>query len=164
MTPAEAASILRQHNAWRRDDTKIVSPANPTQIGLAIDVAVEVLASADPWRGLYDPEKISDRAARADGMAWHPDLPSWPDDREDDIAPLLAAQGFDYEGVSPGEEFSEEALEEGGDLYWEQMKSWNPSPPAGEHWRLAAVTDTEDGPYALFVRPLALAGSEVDHA
>lgn len=42
MTPAEAAEILRQHNAWRRDndDEAPLERVHPIRLGKAIDVAV----------------------------------------------------------------------------------------------------------------------------
>ena len=51
MTTSEAAEILRQHNAWRRwngDPFEEAGPPqqDPKQIGLAIDVAVKFLESA----------------------------------------------------------------------------------------------------------------------
>ncbi len=107
---------------------------------------------SDPWRGLY----ASDRTPNRDeyGCFYHPDIPSWDDEREESIAPLLKAQGFDLQCV-PGD-FSDEAMEEGGERYWKEMRSWNPE-PNGDGWRLVAIYDTEDGPYAMFVKPLAQA-------
>jgi hypothetical protein len=37
----------------------------------------------------------------------------------------------------------------------QELRAWNPEAPEGE-WRLAWKGDTEDGPYAWFVRPMAL--------
>lgn len=104
----------------------------------------------DPWRGLYRAEHLR---ANGDGDMYHPDLPSWPDDREDALDKLVHAQGFDFQVVAG--EFSDEAMEDGGDLYWQEMRAWNPEAPEGD-WRLAWKGDTEDGPYAWFVRPMAL--------
>jgi len=39
MTPTQAAEILRQHNAWRRDNDA-AQQMNPLQVGTAIDVVV----------------------------------------------------------------------------------------------------------------------------
>lgn len=108
---------------------------------------------ADPWRGLYAPEKLPGRHEQY-GDTYHPDLPSWPDGREESISPLLAAQGFDLAPVEG--EFSEEAIETGDDRYWQELRDWQPQPPAGGGWRLVFVGDTEDGPLAWFVRPTAL--------
>ena len=107
---------------------------------------------SDPWRGLY----ASDRTPNRDeyGCFYHPDIPSWDDEREESIAPLLKAQGFDLQCVTG--DFSDEAMEEGGERYWQEMRSWNPE-PNGDGWRLVAIYDTEDGPYAMFVKPLAQA-------
>lgn len=48
MTPTEAAAILRQHNAWRRDRHEVnqYEMQNPTLIGEAIDVAVKYITQA----------------------------------------------------------------------------------------------------------------------
>jgi len=46
-------------------------------------------------------------------------------------------------------------MEDGDELYWEELRAWNPEAPEGE-WRPAWKGDTEDGPYAWFVRPMAL--------
>lgn len=107
----------------------------------------------DPWRGLYAPERAPNRDEY--GCFYHPDIPSWDDEREESIAPLLKAHGFDFQCV-PGD-FSDEAMEEGGERYWQEMREWNPE-PEGDGWRLVAIYDTEDGPYSMFVKPLAQAG------
>lgn len=107
---------------------------------------------SDPWRGLYAPERAPNRDEY--GCFYHPDIPSWDDEREESIAPLLKAQGFDLQCV-PGD-FSDEAMEEGGERYWQEMREWNPE-PEGDGWRLVAIYDTEDGPYSMFVKPLAQA-------
>lgn len=41
MTFAEAAKILECHNKWRRGEA--AEPVNPTTLGIAIDLAVDVL-------------------------------------------------------------------------------------------------------------------------
>ncbi|QHG87978.1 hypothetical protein EBN15_14575 [Xanthomonas cucurbitae] len=93
------------------------------------------------------------RAYNEYGELYHLDTPSWPDDREDALDKLVHAQGFDFQVVAG--DFSDEAVEDGEDLYWQEMRAWNPKAPAGD-WRLAWKGDTEDGPYAWFVRPMAL--------
>uniref|UniRef100_UPI003F80B1D8 hypothetical protein n=1 Tax=Xanthomonas sp. 0924 TaxID=2835534 RepID=UPI003F80B1D8 len=105
----------------------------------------------DPWRGLYLAENL--RAHSEYGDVYHPDTPSWPDDREDALDKLVHAQGFDFHIVAG--DFSDEAIEDGDELYWQEMRAWSPEAPEGE-WRLAWKGDTEDGPYAWFVRPMAL--------
>lgn len=106
---------------------------------------------ADPWRGLYLPARMP--APSEYGDLTHPDIPLWPDDREDALDKLVNAQGFDFHIVSG--DFTEAAIEDGDELYWEELRAWNPEAPEGE-WRLAWKGDTEDGPYAWFVRPMAL--------
>jgi len=105
----------------------------------------------DPWRGLYLPTRMP--AASEYGDLTHPDIPHWPDDREEALDKLVHAQGFDFHIVAG--DFTEAALEDGDELYWKELRAWNPEAPEGE-WRLAWKGDTEDGPYAWFVRPMAL--------
>ncbi|MGQ5356469.1 hypothetical protein ACULML_17640 [Xanthomonas arboricola pv. corylina] len=121
--------------------------AAPVERQGARDALIDV---TDPWRGLYRAERLR---ANGDGDLYHPDLPSRPDDREDALDKLVRAQGFDFQVVAG--EFTEEAIEDGDELYWQEMRAWNPEAPEGD-WRLAWKGDTEDGPYAWFVRPMAL--------
>jgi hypothetical protein len=111
----------------------------------------EAVDPTDPWRGLYLPARMP--APSEYGDLTHPDIPRWPDDREDALDTLVHAQGFDFHIVAG--DFTESALEDGDELYWQEMRNWNPEAPEGE-WRLAWKGDTEDGPYAWFVRPVAL--------
>jgi len=111
----------------------------------------EAVDPTDPWRGLYLPTRMP--APSEYGDLTHPDIPRWPDDREDALDKLVHAQGFDFHIVVG--DFTEAALEDGDELYWQEMHAWNPEAPEGE-WRLAWKGDTEDGPYAWFVRPMAL--------
>lgn len=140
---------FQQHGAGARlnepfgDSEQLALPDTASAGDALIDVA-------DPWRGLYRPEQLR---ANGDGDMYHPDLPSWPDDREDALDKLVHAQGFDFQVVAG--DFSDEAIEAGDELYWQEMRAWNPEAPEGE-WRLAWKGDTEDGPYAWFVRPMAL--------
>ena len=50
MTNAEAAQLLRMHNAWRRavDDDTDYAMADPKELGVAIDMAVEALRESKP--------------------------------------------------------------------------------------------------------------------
>lgn len=121
----------------------------PLQVGeVQGDAPVDV---TDPWRGLYLPARMP--APSEYGDLTHPDIPLWPDDREDALDKLVHAQGFDFHIVAG--DFTEAALEDADELYWQEMRAWNPEAPEGE-WRLAWKGDTEDGPYAWFVRPMAL--------
>ncbi len=114
-------------------------------------VPAQAVDPEDPWRGLYLPARMP--APSEYGDLTHPDIPLWPDEREDALDKLVHAQGFDFHIVAG--DFTEAALEDGDDLYWQEMRAWNPEAPEGE-WRLAWKGDTEDGPYAWFVRPMAL--------
>lgn len=102
---------------------------------------------------LYCPSLIVRDAT--DGQFWHPHLPAHEDENEEgDITPLVHAQGFEIVSVDgeDDEAFTGEELMEGGDRYWAAMRAWNPTSPAGDGWHLAAITDTENGPRAYFVR------------
>ena len=144
---------MTSNNHTRAASTLTASGAYPVQ-----DERIDGLRSepADPWRGLYAPDRLPARNPEY-GDTYHPDLPSWPDDEQQSIVPLLHAQGFEVRFVQG--EFSEDVFDDVGD-YWEEMRNWQPLPPAGAGWRLAAIGDTEDGPYATFVRPLAIATME----
>lgn len=163
--PAELAdgSVI-EHIAQQWDGCKYEAPGETLDIGAAIRRAGKRLSSelaeqqgdspidvTDPWRGLYQASRLS--APTEYGDTFHPDIPCWPDDREDALDKLVRAQGFDFHIVAG--EFTEAALEDGDDLYCQEMRAWNPEAPEGE-WRLAWKGDTEDGPYAWFVRPMAL--------
>jgi len=112
----------------------------------------EALDPADPWRGLYDPAKMP----KLDGVDMcvvaHPDLPEWPneEDEERGIDPLIRAQGFAWDVVSG--EYPDDNNDDFDCLAW--LAAWEPRTPAGNGWRLAMIHDTEDGPAALYVRPL----------
>ncbi|MBN5145607.1 hypothetical protein JY412_02440 [Stenotrophomonas maltophilia] len=110
-----------------------------------------VVDPADPWRGLYHPSRLPARNAEGE-IPCHPDVPAWADGREVSLRPLLLAQGFDLQ-VTFGD-FTEEAVETVDQRYWDEMRAWRPTGP-GADWRLVWLGDTEDGPAAWFVRPLA---------
>ncbi|HFT6991359.1 MAG: hypothetical protein KH046_00615 [Stenotrophomonas maltophilia] len=113
---------------------------------------------ADPWRGLYSPDLMP----KLDGVnlyhVAHPDLPSWPKDEDEErgIGPLITAQGFAIEVV-----FGEYPDDDGEEVdYCAWLASWTPDAPAGADWRMVCIQDTEDGPAAFYVRPLALIDSK----
>ncbi|MBV6787257.1 hypothetical protein KWH02_19120 [Xanthomonas campestris pv. uppalii] len=139
--------LLSLGYVWATDHWEAPKP----DAGSGGDAPIDV---TDPWRGLYRAERLrANGDGDGDGDLYHPDLPSWPDDSEDALDKLVHAQGFDFHVVAG--EFSNEAMEDGDELYWQEMRAWNPQAPEGD-WRLAWKGDTEDGPYAWFVRPMAL--------
>ncbi|MGE4460617.1 MAG: hypothetical protein AB7D31_15335 [Stenotrophomonas sp.] len=109
---------------------------------------------ADPWRGLYDPARMPKLDGVNDYHVAHPDLPKWPEDDERGISPLVKAQGFELEVVLG--DYTEEGADDPDHDFCAWLAQWKPAPPAGDHWRLVCIQDTEDGPAALYVRPLAL--------
>lgn len=123
-----------------------------------VDQPAQAVDPADPWRGLYSPDLMP----KLDGVNLyhiaHPDLPSWPTDEDEErgIGPLITAQGF-----AMAVELGEYPEDDGGDVdYCAWLASWAPDTPAGAEWRLVCIQDTEDGPAAFFVRPLALIDSQ----
>lgn len=45
MTTKQAIKVLAYHNKWRRGETEHMQ--NPTEIGIAIDTAIEVMSNQD---------------------------------------------------------------------------------------------------------------------
>lgn len=95
------------------------------------------------------------------GFWLHPVLHKLEDEQPIDALPEAADMEFCYV------EFFEDAPEKLRQMYedasfvdcsasWEEaVKAWSPTPPKGDGWFLAAIYDTEDGPYACFTRPKA---------
>ncbi|MDC9654375.1 hypothetical protein [Xanthomonas perforans] len=98
---------------------------------------------------LYNPAKI---IRRADGTFTHPDLPTTGDETFQELEALIDVQGYAAAFVDGSDALSEEAHDQGGELYFKELAAWNPSAPAGEGWLLASIDDTENGPAAIFVR------------
>lgn len=149
---AYSQGIEGAEEAGRAIETALnAAPLHPQSAELAEQQGCSTFDVTDPWRGLYLPARMP--APSEYGDLTHPDIPLWPDDREDALDKLVHAQGFDFHIVAG--DFTEAAMEDGDELYWEELRAWNPEAPEGE-WRLAWKGDTEDGPYAWFVRPMAL--------
>lgn len=146
--------MARSFPEARRRHADALAAAEAMFAGAAPISTASRIDPADPWRGLYAPELMP----KLDGVkvwhAAHPDLPEWPDEEERSIGPLIVAQGFAFAVVSGEYPDDDYAADEPDACAW--LASWRPEPPAGDHWRLAMIHDTEDGPAAVFVRPLAL--------
>jgi len=99
---------------------------------------------------IFDPIKLP--LPDAMGFFFHPDIPG--DDESDDVRALCKSIGFDVAVVDMegDNELLSDAWHEDEDLT--APARWTPTPPNGEGWSLVAKYDTEDGPYAMFVRPL----------
>lgn len=136
----------------------------PYQKIVGVDpVIVDAPAAADAEAPLYSPLLIF---RESDGQFFHPHLPAHedPDKAEESITPLIREQGFEIklvDGESDGDAFPNDSIVDGGEAYFDAMRAWNPTPPAGDGWLLAAVVDTEDGPQAWFVRPLVASAAAV---
>lgn len=92
---------------------------------------------------LFSPERLPPPDEY--GFFVHPDLPC--DDEDEDVGGFdIAFVGMEYDAPGLADEYVDD----------EDMTAptrWTPTPPKGDGWMLAAKYDTEDGPYALFVRP-----------
>lgn len=98
---------------------------------------------------LFSPEEIKRTAS---GEFWHPDL--FKLSAADRTLQGLAHRGYEGRWVyGTDEDFPEVVCIEGGARYLKALKEWQPKPPEGSDWKLAAITDTDDGAAALFVRP-----------
>ncbi len=106
---------------------------------------------------LFDPARMP---AREDGWAHHPDIDNMlaeGADGEDlpiDEAKVKAA-GFEltYRSMAADVLDSHPAHQE----YWDDGRGcslWEPVAPEGIDWQLVAIYDTDEGPYALFARPV----------
>lgn len=85
----------------------------------------------------------------AEGWYYHPALPNT--DEDVNLENLLAALRIESVFVSMESDDSE-AADRYGEAGEADCHYWKPTAPEGEGWRLLAVYDTEDGPYALFGR------------
>jgi hypothetical protein len=92
------------------------------------------------------------------GMGWHPALPSF--DEATDTRKFYEAFGMEICQVSAESELEWEeydrlaGLEPNGEF---NFYEWTPKAPEGEGWKLVSIHDTEDGPYAWWLRDAALA-------
>ena len=60
----QAVKILKDHNAWRRDNTSLIPPPmiSPKELGIAIDVIVDYLEKkSNRWIPFIGNEKIYNR-------------------------------------------------------------------------------------------------------
>jgi hypothetical protein len=107
-------------------------------------------------RRLLAPEAMP--ARDAEGWVQHPDLDflvvDGPDGADLPIDPeKMKAAGYEafYIGLEhdqhEGQAAYDEYFKHGGNA-----ARWEPRPPIGKGWRLIAIYDTDDGPYAMFVK------------
>jgi hypothetical protein len=97
------------------------------------------------------------------GFAFHPDLDQFLIDADGNLSLENDSEDLRYSFVhmeaagweSAVVDFEDDASAEVRDAYaaGDLIAGWNPTPPAGEHWQLVAISDTEDGPKAMYVRP-----------
>ena len=104
----------------------------------------------------FDPMRLPEPDSM--GFFMHPDVPG--EEEDDDVAAMLHEMGFEFSTVC----FEIEADENDADAWFcgdlasneaqAIMVRWQPTNPPGDGWILVSKYDTEDGPQALFVRPV----------
>lgn len=113
-----------------------------------------------PWFAFRDLENLAadlmqPTGTRGEyGYCSHPALPAFPENTNHHM--LLEAIGLAAAFVCMESDCKNEALM---DQVWDggSCLEWIPTTPAGEGWNLLEIYSTEDGPYALFARPLCRA-------
>lgn len=110
-----------------------------------------ILSSAEEWNRytwLFDQVRLP--APDQYGFFSHPDLDrvlATEDElTQDEVIAKVLERHWESQFVSGEDLVNEETLEY-------DVRGWKPEPPAGDGWRIISVFDTEDGPYAMFVRP-----------
>lgn len=107
--------------------------------------------SVQTGQAMFEPERLP--APDAKGFFFHPDIPwgKWGDDLRQNCRSLGYDSAFvqmDTDNPRLGNEYSDFFFGEESDA----VSRWHPTPPKGYGWILVAKFDTEDGPYAMFVR------------
>lgn len=116
---------------------------------------------------LFDPALMP--ARDSDGWAFHPNLDQFLVDAEGNLLSendlendsenvyyshtRINAAGFDVTVIDfydDADQAVREAYEDGAP----DIGEWKPTSPEGDGWRLVAISDTEDGPKAMYVRPM----------
>lgn len=103
---------------------------------------------ATVWPALFSHERLPPPDEDT-GFFCHPDFAALIGDDEisqDEGCERLAAIGWEGVYVSGDDLLSDDTLDY-------DARGWQPDAPDGDGWMLVSVFDTEDGPYALFVRP-----------
>jgi hypothetical protein len=108
---------------------------------------------------LFNPARLPTRDA--DGMTYHPDLGEdrFQHDVHEEYLDLekFRAVGFETSSVSFEYDATGKLMDHFSDTGEADCAAWTPSYPKGDGWQLIAIYDTEDGPLALYVRPLTSA-------
>lgn len=100
---------------------------------------------------MFEPERLPEPDEM--GFFEHPDIPDV--EEELSILPPLKKLGFEAAFIGMDDDAPEELVDA---WYAEEMSApsrWTPTKPDGDGWVLVAKYDTENGPYAMFVRPNA---------
>lgn len=137
-------SYLDCDKEWADSDVVSRIAALTAQSASAQQAPVDLTGLAD--RLLASREIVRDE----DGHLFNPAFPIL--DEGDDVRMFLGAFGVECCQVSMESDCDDEALR---DAVWAGEKGcseWFPTQPEGEGWLLSDIFDTEDGPYALFIR------------
>lgn len=115
--------------------------------------------SQDQTTRLFDPALMP--ARDEDGYAYHPHLDKFMigEEHEEQRLDIDALKAAGFVATWWGLDADHDEGDPEFDQYWLDSQGptlWQPGEPEGEGWQLVAVYDTEEGPYALFVRPTAV--------
>jgi hypothetical protein len=73
---------------------------------------------------------------------------------EQDLAPLAVINGYEVHVVKMMDDTTADTAILSGWVSGDgNISAWQPPAPEGENWRLVVVSDHEEGPFAVFVRP-----------
>ena len=126
----------------------LCGPDVATRAVLAVKQASRRAERPAPEAVLFDPARLPPPDEM--GFFFHPDI---PEDHDNDpastevVQSALKARGWECAWIS-----DDEIMDDRGEY---DATKWEPIAPDGGGWQLVAKYDTEDGPAAMFVRPLA---------
>jgi|HubBroStandDraft_1064217.scaffolds.fasta_scaffold67623_2 hypothetical protein len=99
----------------------------------------------------------------ANGMWLHPAIP-WNRTEEDtDLTPFIRGLGYEPRFQTLAQDAPDDIVERYADSNEQDCSYWTPIKPEGD-WFLAAIFDTEDGPAALWIKPIIEANEHVSSA
>lgn len=89
------------------------------------------------------------------GFGFHPELPEF--EESTDVCKFFEAIGVEIQCTSADEDLDCEEYDRMSGTDPEgpfNFTDWKPSTPDGEGWKLVSIHDTEDGPYAMWLRQI----------
>lgn len=110
---------------------------------------------------LFDPSRLPERDA--DGTVIHPDFELYEAEDGAVMTSKFAAADWENRGVLASEQrefcYDDETAEVESETGCFAL--WQPTPPDGDGWLLAAIYETENGPQAMFARPIPQPAGDV---